>query len=112
MLNTIFSLFLLWMPGFIASEYLRYLKDEKRSYNLALLADTFIFSFIILGLNVIFKFVKGGASEIFPLTELPYTTSFLTKYIALSFVFSFLLPHIIQLFDILIKRLQSKKYEK
>ena len=112
MLNTILPLFLLWMPGFCASEYLRYLKHDKRSVNLTFFSDTFLFSFVILGLNVGFKYVIGGAAEIFSLTQLPYTTSFLTKYIALSLVFALLLPHIILMVDIKIKALQNRKHEK
>lgn len=112
MLNTIFSLFLLLMPGFIAAEYWRYLNHEKRSTDLGLLSDTLIFSFIILGLNAAFKYLKGGSAEVFQITEIPYNTSFLTKYIALSVVFSFLLPHIVQLFDLMMKHLKARNHEK
>jgi len=90
---------------------LSYLRHDKHAFSFGLIANTFTFSFIILGLNTAFKTIKGGSTEFFSITQMPYNTGFLTKYIALSMVFALTLPHIIQLFDELMKIIQRRKHD-
>lgn len=111
MLSAIMSSFLLFMPGFITSEYLSYLTHKKREFNYSVVANSLIFSFVILGLNVSFKFLKGGASETFNITDFPLNTSFLVKYIGLSTVFALLLPHVILMADTLWKSRKNRTHE-
>ena len=93
MFYAFFCAFLLLVPGLIATEILMMLKHQDRHDVWALVVQTLIFSFLILGANVLVKLLLGGGSAVFMLTAPQMFTVSIVKYVALSLVFAVLMPH-------------------
>lgn len=108
---SLFMTFLLLLPGLIAKEVLLVLKKEDRVFGFAYLIDTLIFSFLILGANVLFKTLLGGGNQVFMIMASTVITLSLVKYIGLSLVFAVLLPNAILLAELLLKTWARKIHD-
>lgn len=112
MFYAFFCAFLLLVPGLIATEILMMLKHQDRHDVWALVVQTLIFSFLILGANVLVKLLLGGGSEVFMLTAPQMFTVSIVKYVALSLVFAVLLPHVVLMAELIESLLIKKIHDK
>jgi len=110
MFIALFSTFLLFMPGLIAAEILSSLKNEAHHDNLSYLFNVLVFSFLILGANVVVKTLLGAGDQIFMLMVNQISTISLVKYIGLSLVFALLLPHVYLLIVLILKNWAKKNH--
>jgi hypothetical protein len=95
MTNTLLSIFLIIMPGVIATE-IGYLNSKTtRKLNGTYIVSVFIYSYIIVACIALVKALGGGSDQLFlVVTELIYT-GFLFKYVLISLIFAFLLPFLL-----------------
>ena len=112
MFYAFFCAFLLLVPGLIATEILAMLKRQERRDVWVLAIQTLIFSFLILGANVLVKMLLGGGSQVFMLTAPQMITVSIVKYVALSLVFAVLLPHVVLMVGLIESLLIKKIHDK
>jgi hypothetical protein len=112
MFYAFFCAFLLIVPGIISAEILTMLNRQERRITGAFVLNTLMFSFLILGANVLFKTLLGGGSQVFMLTAPQMITLSIVKYIALSLVFAVLLPHVVLMAGLLESLLIKKIHDK
>lgn len=112
MFYAFFCAFLLLVPGLIATEILAMLQRQERRDVWSLAIQTLIFSFLILGANVVVKMLLGGGSQVFMLTAPQMITVSIVKYVALSLVFAVLLPHVVLMVGLIESLLIKKIHDK
>ena len=112
MFYAFFCAFLLLVPGIIAAAIYAILKQRSRQFSLAFVVEVLIFSFLILGANVLVKYLLGGGNEVFMLTAPQMITLSIVKYIALSLVFAVLLPHVVLMAELIESQLMKKIHDK
>ena len=112
MFYAFFCAFLLLVPGLIATEILAMLQRQERRDVWSLAIQTLIFSFLILGANVLVKMLLGGGSQVFMLTAPQMITVSIVKYVALSLVFAVLLPHVVLMVGLIESLLIKKIHDK
>lgn len=98
MTSTLLSIFLLFIPGVVATEISFLNLKLERKFNFNYLVSIFIYSYIIIACMALVKTLSGGGDQIFlVVAELAYT-AYLFKYIVLSILFAVLLPFLSPVF--------------
>jgi hypothetical protein len=102
------TVFLLLVPGLIATEIDRINLRVTNGIDAFYFIRVLLYSFIILGLNVLLKSLLGDGADFFLLTTEPFYTDFLVKYIISSLLFAVLLPLAIAPFITVFKKIVGK----